>query len=188
MRRFTQSHWFGTRLTIPGWGTPSSAANGSVGRQRITPFLWFNNQAEEAAKFYVSIFRDSRILSVSRYGVGEDRPEGGIATVRFQIAGMELIGLNGGPFHRFTEAVSLVVNCETQAEVDAAWDRLSEGGTRGECGWLRDRYGFHWQVVPIQLGEMLTDPDPGRVQRVMDVMVQMKKLDLGELRQAYNGG
>lgn len=186
MRRLTQSHWFGARLTIPGWGGQLTGGQAGVG-QKITPFLWFDRQALEAANYYVSLFDDSRIVNVTRFGSDghRDRPEGGVATVTFRLAGFELTALNGGPFHRFTEAFSLVLNCESQAEIDQAWVRLSEGGTRGECGWLRDRFGLYWQVVPVELNRMLSDPDGRRVQRVMDALLEMKKLDLERLRQAY---
>src|SRR6266478_2593211 len=150
--------------------------------QRITPFLWFDHQAEEAAKFYVSIFKDSRITSVARYddaaAKAAGRPKGSVMTVAFELDGQELTALNGGPHFKFTEAISLVVNCQTQEEVDRFWEKLSEGGQIVECGWLKDKFGLSWQIVPTVLPEMLQDPDPARTERVMKAMLQMKKLDI----------
>ncbi len=163
----------------------------------ITPFLWFDDQAEEAANHYVSIFSslgrdDSRITDVARYGgAGAEaagRPEGSVMTVGFRLDGRDFVALNGGPEFRFTEAISLVVNCETQEEVDQLWERLSAGGEQGPCGWLKDRYGLSWQIVPTTLGEMLQDEDRERAERVMAAMLQMKKIDIGALRRAYEHG
>ncbi len=160
----------------------------------ITPFLWFDDQAEEAAKRYVGIFSslgrsDSAITEVSRYGgAGSEaagRPEGSVMTVAFRLDGQDFVALNGGPEFHFTEAVSFLVNCETQEEVDGFWERLSEGGEQGPCGWLKDRYGLSWQVVPTALAEMLGDEDPQRAERVMAAMLQMKKIFIAELRRAY---
>jgi predicted 3-demethylubiquinone-9 3-methyltransferase (glyoxalase superfamily) len=161
--------------------------------QKITPCLWFDDQAEEAAKFYTSIFRNSMIVQVSRYGEAgyevHGRAAGTVMTVAFELDGQGFMALNGGPVFKFNEAVSFHVNCKTQEEVDYYWDRLSEGGDEQaqQCGWLKDRYGVSWQVVPIALGEMLTDPDQNKSQRAMAAMLQMKKLDIEKLRQAYAG-
>ncbi len=154
--------------------------------QRIAPFLWFDTQAEEAARFYVSIFRNSKILKVARYGEAGPGPRGSVMTVQFQLDGQEFIALNGGPQFKFTEAVSLSVSCQTQEEVDEYWTRLSEGGEQGQCGWLKDKYGLSWQVNPTILGEMLSDPDPQRAKRVMEAMLTMKKIDIARLKQAYD--
>lgn len=154
--------------------------------QKITTFLWFDGKAEEAASFYTSLFPDSKILSVTLYGEAGPGPMGTVMTVAFQLAGQEFTALNGGPVYTFTPAISLVVNCETQREVDELWDKLSAGGgEKGQCGWLTDKYGVSWQVVPTVLGKMLQDRDPKKVQRVVQAMLQMKKLDLGQLKQAY---
>jgi predicted 3-demethylubiquinone-9 3-methyltransferase (glyoxalase superfamily) len=154
----------------------------------ITPFLWFESQAEEAAEFYVSIFPRSRITQTTRHGEGGPGPKGTVMTVAFELDGQEFVALNGGPQFSFTQAISFVVNCETQAEVDAFWDRLSAGGKQVQCGWLTDRYGVPWQIVPTGLGRLLGDEDPERSRRVMSAMMQMRKLDIGELERAYAGG
>jgi predicted 3-demethylubiquinone-9 3-methyltransferase (glyoxalase superfamily) len=157
--------------------------------QRITPCLWFDDQAEEAVKFYASIFKNSKIKSITRYS--EDaakvsgRPKGSVLTVAFQLAGQEFLALNGGPIFKFTEAVSFIVNCETQAEVDRLWEKLSEGGEKGQCGWLKDKYGLSWQIVPTILSKMLRDKDARKSERVMSALLQMKKLDIKRLKQAY---
>ena len=153
--------------------------------QKITPFLWFNNQAEEAAKFYVSIFKNSKILSISRYGEAGPGPKGGAMTVVFQLDGEEFIALNGGPTFKFTEAISFVVNCETQQEVDEFWEKLSEGGEESRCGWLKDKHGLSWQIVPTILVKLLQDKDPVKAKRVMEAMLQMNKIDIKKLKQAY---
>ena len=161
--------------------------------QKITPCLWFDGQAEEAAKFYVSIFDNSAISTVSRYGKeGFDvhgRPEGSVMTVTFRLDGQEFIALNGGPFFKFTEAVSFMVHCGSQAEIDRYWKGLTEGGDprAQQCGWLKDKYGLSWQVAPIALAEMTTDPDRRKSERVMKALLPMKKLDLAALRRAYEG-
>lgn len=155
--------------------------------QGITPFLWFESKAEEAAKFYVSIFPNSRITQTTRYGEEGPGPKGAVMTVAFELDGQVFVALNGGPQFSFTQAISFVVNCETQAEVDAFWEKLSEGGEKIQCGWLRDRYGVPWQVVPTALGGLLGDKDPQRSRRVMAAMLKMKKLDVGELERAYAG-
>ena len=155
--------------------------------QKITPFLWFDNQAEEAANFYVSIFKNSKVLRVLRYGDAGPGPKGSVMTAEFQIDGQEFVALNGGPQFKFTEAISFVVNCETQEEVDYFWEKLSEGGEKSRCGWLEDKFGLSWQVVPTVLVEMYQDKDPEKSQRVMKAMMQMDKLDINKLKQAYEG-
>ena len=161
--------------------------------QKITPCLWFDDQAEEAVAFYTSIFKNSRIVAVSRYGeAGKEihgRPAGSVMTVAFELEGQTFTALNGGPVFKFNEAVSFQVDCETQAEVDHCWKKLSEGGdpSAQQCGWLKDRYGLSWQIVPRVLIEMLMDPDAGKSQRVMTAMLRMKKIDIDELRRAYAG-
>ena len=153
--------------------------------QKITPFLWFDTQAEEAMNFYVSLFKNSKILSVTRYGEGGPRPQGMVMTATFQLDGQEFTALNGGPEFKFTEAISLFVNCETQEEVDELWEKLSEGGEKGPCGWLKDKYGLSWQIIPTALGQMLGDSDPQKAQHVMQAMLQMTKIDIAALRRAY---
>jgi predicted 3-demethylubiquinone-9 3-methyltransferase (glyoxalase superfamily) len=155
--------------------------------QKITPFLWFDHQAEEAACFYVSIFPNSRVIKVVRYGAAGPGPAGSVMTVEFQLDGQSFVALNGGPHFRFTEAVSFVVNCRTQDEVDAYWDKLSAGGGEVQCGWLKDKFGLSWQIVPTVLTELLADPDPEKTQRVVKAMLTMKKLDIRALQQAYEG-
>jgi predicted 3-demethylubiquinone-9 3-methyltransferase (glyoxalase superfamily) len=157
-------------------------------KQKITPFLWFDANAEEAAKFYVSIFKDSKIARVARYGDAGPGPQGSVMTVEFRLAGQDFVALNGGPQFRFTEAISFVVNCETQKEVDEYWSKLSAGGQEVQCGWLKDKFGLSWQVVPTVLGKMLADPDPQRSKRVMEAMLQMKKIDIAGLEKAYGAG
>lgn len=152
-------------------------------RQKITPFLWFNDNAEEAATFYVSVFPNSKLTDVARMGEG-----GPALTVAFTLDGEDFVGLNGGPVHAFTEAVSFVIDCQTQAEVDRYWETLTaDGGQPGDCGWLKDRFGLSWQVVPRRLPELLTDPDPARAQRAMQAMMQMHKIDIAALEAAANG-
>ena len=153
--------------------------------QKVTPFLWFDNQAEEAMSFYVSLFKNSKVLSVSRYGEGGPGPQGTVMTGTFQLDGQEFMALNGGPYFKFTEAISLFVNCETQEEVDELWKKLSEGGEISQCGWLKDKYGLSWQIVPTALGQMLGDKDPQKSQNVMQAMLQMTKIDIAALRRAY---
>ena len=159
----------------------------------ITPCLWFDTQAEEAAKFYTSVFENSRIVQVSRYGeAGKEvhgRPPGSVMVVAFELGGQAFTALNGGPAFRFNEAISFQVNCETQEEVDHYWQKLSEGGDEQaqQCGWLKDRYGVSWQIVPTALGELLGDPDPVKSGRTMTAMLQMKKLDIAALRRAHRG-
>ncbi len=157
--------------------------------QKITPFLWFDDQAEEAVNFYITILKNSKILNVARYGeAGAEvtgRPKGTVMTIVFQVEGQEFVALNGGPVFTFSPAISFVVNCETQEEVDRLWEKLSEGGEKGECGWLKDKYGVSWQIVPTILGELLQDKDAGKSERVMKAMLQMKKIDIKRLKQAY---
>jgi len=155
--------------------------------QKITPFLWFDDQAEEAMNFYVSIFKNSKVLSVSRYGEGGPRPKGMVMTATFQLDGQEFTALNGGPEFHFTEAISLYVNCETQEEVDDLWDKLSDGGEKGRCGWLKDKYGLSWQIIPTALGELLGVKDAVKAERVMQAMLQMDKIDIQVLKRAYEG-
>lgn len=156
--------------------------------QKITPFLWFDSQAEAAAAFYVSVFKNSKILKVTHYDAGgaraTGRPPGSVMTVAFQLDGQEFVALNGGPHFKFSEAISLVVNCETQAEVDHFWEKLSAGGQTQQCGWLKDKYGLSWQIVPTVLPELLSGPDAAKTQRVMQAMMQMVKLDIQKLEQA----
>ena len=156
--------------------------------QRITPFLWFDDNAEEAVNSYVSIFPNSRIETIARYGeegaAASGRPKGSVMTIRFQLDGQEFIALNGGPHFKFTEAISFAVNCQTQEEVDVFWDKLSAGGEKGRCGWLKDRYGLSWQIVPTVLGELMQDKDAVKSRNVMQAMLQMDKLDVKVLKQA----
>ena len=154
---------------------------------KITPFLWFDNQAEEAANFYVSIFKNSKIVKVNRYGEAGPGPKGSAMTVVFQLDGQDFIALNGGPHFKFTEAISFSVDCKTQQEVDTYWEKLSEGGQQVQCGWLKDKYGLSWQIVPSALGELLGDPDPQKSKRVMEAMLKMKKIDIEGLKRASAG-
>src|SRR6266852_1300452 len=153
--------------------------------QKITPFLWFDHQAEEAVRFYTFIFKASKVEAVTRYGQAGPGPKDSVMTVAFQIEGQQFVALNGGPHFKFTEAISFVVNCETQEEVDELWEKLSEGGEKVQCGWLKDKYGVSWQIVPTVLSEMLQDKDAERSQRVMKAMLQMQKLDIARLEEAY---
>ena len=149
--------------------------------QKITPFLWFDGKAEEAMNFYVSIFKNSKTANVVRYGEAGPGPKGTVITATFQLEGQEFIALNGGPQFKFTEAVSFWVSCETQEEIDDMWEKLSAGGEKGRCGWLKDRYGLSWQIVPPVLGEMLGDKDPEKSKRVMMAMLQMDKINIKTL-------
>src|SRR5580765_314997 len=154
---------------------------------RITPFLWYDTEAEDAALFYISIFKDCRITGITRYGEAGPGPTGSVMTVTFELAGQEFIALNGGPHFKFNESVSFSVDCNTQQEVDEYWAKLTAGGGQeSQCGWLKDKYGLSWQVNPRVLGEMLSDPDPAKARRVMQAMLQMKKIDIARLRQAYD--
>ena len=156
--------------------------------QKIIPFLWFDGRAEEAARFYTSIFKNSKVPSVSRYGDAGPGPKGTVMSATFELEGQQFIALNGGPQFKFTEAISSFVNCETQEEVDELWERLSEGGEISRCGWLKDKFGLSWQIIPTALGKMLQDKDPSKAQRVMKAMLQMSKIDIERLRQAYDQG
>ena len=153
--------------------------------QKITPFLWFNDNAEEAMKFYTSIFKNSKIGSVSRYGEAGPGPKGTVMVGTFQLEGQEFMALNGGPTFTFTEAISFLVDCKTQQEVDELWEKLSAGGKTGQCGWLKDKYGVSWQIIPTVLGEMMSGPDPVRSKRVMEAMLKMNKIDIAGLKKAY---
>jgi predicted 3-demethylubiquinone-9 3-methyltransferase (glyoxalase superfamily) len=155
--------------------------------QKITPFLWFDNQAEEAANFYTSIFKDSRIKSFMRNGEAGPGPNGSVMGVTFELNGQEFIALNGGPQFTFTPAISFFVHCQTQDEVDYFWEKLLEGGREDQCGWLQDKYGLSWQIVPDILGELLQDKDPQKSKRAMEAMLKMKKLDIKVLKQARDG-
>jgi predicted 3-demethylubiquinone-9 3-methyltransferase (glyoxalase superfamily) len=154
--------------------------------QKITPFLWFDHEAEEAATMYTSIFPNSKIVKVTRYGSAGPGPAGSAMTVEFQLEGQTFVALNGGPIYKFTEAVSFMVNCESQAEVDTYWEKLSAGGGEVQCGWLKDRFGLSWQVVPTVLLKLLGDPDPAKSQRVMKAMMAMTKMDIAALQAAYD--
>ena len=155
--------------------------------QKITPFLWFDEQAEEAAKFYCSVFKNSRILSVSHYAEGLPKPAGTVMTVSFELDGQEFTALNGGPEFKFDEAISFSVSCDTQDEVDYYWHKLTAGGEESMCGWLKDKYGLSWQIVPSTIGETVGGPDREGAQRATEAMLQMKKLDIAKLREAYAG-
>jgi len=152
--------------------------------QKITPFLWFDGKVEEAMNFYISIFKNSKILSISRYGEAGPGPKGTVMTTKFELNGQEFVALNGGPQFTFTEAISFVVSCETQQEVDELWEKLSEGGNKSRCGWLKDKYCLSWQVIPTILVELLQDKDPAKSSRVMQAMLQMDKIDIETLRRA----
>ena len=152
---------------------------------KITPFLWFDNQAEEAMNFYVSIFKNSKVLDISRYGKDAPYPEGTAFVVTFQLDGQTVMALNAGPQFKFTEAISMYVSCENQAEVDELWEKLSAGGEKSQCGWLKDKYGLSWQIVPTALGILMGDKDPVKANRVMQAMLKMSKIDIALLKQAY---
>lgn len=153
--------------------------------QKITTFLWFDNQAEEAVELYVSLFKNSKIGSISRYGDAGPGPKGSVMMVQFELDGQQFMALNGGPAYKFTPAISLFVNCETQQEVDELWDKLSEGGRKDRCGWLTDKYGLSWQIIPNALMKLMSDPDPETSQRVMKAMLQMDKIDIAGLQRAH---
>jgi predicted 3-demethylubiquinone-9 3-methyltransferase (glyoxalase superfamily) len=155
--------------------------------QQITPNLWFDTEAEEAANYYTSIFKNSRIVTVTRYPEGAPREAGMVMTVEWELNGQRFVGINGGPDFKFNEAISFQINCETQDEVDYYWEKLTEGGEEGPCGWLRDRYGVSWQVTPAGMDELFSDSDPERQRRAMDAMLKMKKLDIEALREAADG-
>lgn len=156
--------------------------------QKIFPSLWFDHQAEEAANFYISIFKNSKMGTIARYGEAGPGPEGAVMTVTFQLEGQDFMAINGGPVFHFTEAISFYVNCETQEEVDVLWAKLTaDGGEESMCGWLKDKYGVSWQIVPTELEKLLNASDPEKARRVTEAMFQMKKLDIGVLRRAYEG-
>jgi predicted 3-demethylubiquinone-9 3-methyltransferase (glyoxalase superfamily) len=155
--------------------------------QKITPFLWFDTQAEEAANFYVSIFKNSKVGAITRYGENAPGPKGTAMSVRFTIEGQEFMALNGGPLFTFSPAISFFVNCGTQQEVDELWEKLSAGGKKERCGWLKDKFGLSWQVIPTTLGKLLSDPDPAKSSRVMQAMLQMNKIEIAGLEKAYRG-
>lgn len=156
-------------------------------KQKIVPNLWFDTEAEEAAGFYTSVFENSRIVNVSHYTEAGPRPAGTVMTVEFELDGQRFVGINGGPQFKFTEAVSFQITCETQEEIDRYWEQLTEGGEEGPCGWLKDRYGLSWQVVPTGMEELLNHPDPERARRAMEALLKMSKLDIAELRSAADG-
>jgi predicted 3-demethylubiquinone-9 3-methyltransferase (glyoxalase superfamily) len=161
-----------------------TTATTTTARQKITPFLWFDDNAEEAMNFYVSIFRNSKVGRVTRYGAAGPGKPGTVMAATFQLEGQEFQALNGGPKYRFTPAISLFVSCETQDEVDELWNKLSAGGTPSQCGWLTDRFGLSWQIIPKALGQLLGDPDPGRAQRAMQAMLKMTKIDIAAMKRA----
>ncbi|MFN8405918.1 MAG: VOC family protein [Sphingobacteriaceae bacterium] len=154
-------------------------------KQKITPFLWFNDQAEEAAKYYISIFKNSKITRLTHYGEVGPGPKGAVMSVVFELEGQEFFALNGGPQFTFTPAISLFVDCQTQEEVDQLWEKLSSGGRKDRCGWLQDKYGLSWQIIPNALGQMLNDKDPIKSKKVMNAMLQMTKINIDQLKQAY---
>jgi predicted 3-demethylubiquinone-9 3-methyltransferase (glyoxalase superfamily) len=154
--------------------------------QKITPFLWFDDKAEEAMNFYISVFKNSKIGRVTRYGAGGPGPKGTVMSATFQLDGQEFFALNGGPHYTFTPAVSFFVNCETQQEVDELWEKLSAGGEKSRCGWLKDKYGLSWQIIPSVLGKMLGDKNAEKAKSVMTAMLQMDKIDIDRLQQAYD--
>ena len=158
-----------------------------INMQKITPFLWFDRQAEQAMNFYVGIFKNSKVLSVNRYGKGAPLPEGTVLTASFELNGLKFVALNGGPMYKFSPATSFVVDCDTQAEVDYYWEKLGEGGKYNRCAWLDDKFGVTWQVVPKQLGQLLSAPDPVKAGRVMQAMMQMSKIDIATLQRAHDG-
>ena len=155
--------------------------------QKVTPFLWFDDKAEEAVDFYTSIFKNSKTISISRYGDAGPGPKGTVMVAKFQIEGQEFMALNGGPTFTFSPAISFVVNCKSQEEIDELWEKLSEGGAKSQCGWLTDKFGLSWQIVPAVLGELMQDKDPVKTNRVMAALLQMTKLDIEVLRKAHEG-
>jgi predicted 3-demethylubiquinone-9 3-methyltransferase (glyoxalase superfamily) len=156
--------------------------------QKITPFLWYDSKAEEAVNFYVSIFKNSKVVSMARYGDAGPGAKGSVMTAAFQLEGQDFVALNGGPQYKFTPAISFVVSCETQEEVDDLWEKLSAGGRKDRCAWLTDKFGVSWQIVPTILSKLLQDKDPEKVKRVMQAMLQMDKIEIARLQQAYDGG
>lgn len=156
--------------------------------QKITPYLWFDDQAEEAARFYTSIFKNSRITSITHYGENSQQPEGTVMTVAFRLDGQDFVALNGGPYFSFTPAISLFVNCKDQEEVDHFWAQLTEGGEEDQCGWLKDKFGVSWQIIPAELLELINSSDAEKSQRATQAMLQMVKIDISKIRQAFEGG
>lgn len=176
--------WFDSPPAGPTSPARTPTPNAMPKPPKITPFLWFDHDAEEAIRFYLATFKDAKLLSDTRWGEGGPAPKGSLMTARFRLAGQEFLALNGGPAFRFNEAISLCIECETQAEIDDFWAKLTAGGEPGRCGWLKDRFGLSWQVVPAALAGMLANPDPVKAQRVGAAMMQMGKLDLRKLEQA----
>jgi predicted 3-demethylubiquinone-9 3-methyltransferase (glyoxalase superfamily) len=165
-----------------------NGTNKEMNMPKITPFLWFDDKAEDAARFYTALFPGSKIVSISRYGDGGPGPKGSVMTVNFQLEGLDVVALNGGPAFPFTEAISFVINCETQEEIDNYWGRLTaDGGTPSQCGWLKDKFGLSWQVVPTALSRLLQQTDAARSARVMKELLQMQKIDIDRLQQAADG-
>lgn len=154
--------------------------------QKITPCLWFDSNAEDAVNHYISIFKNGRILDIAHYGEAGPGPKDSVLTIRFELAGQKFIALNGGPIFKFTEAISLSVDCQTQDEIDDLWEKLSAGGAKSQCGWVKDKFGLSWQIVPSALPALLTDPDPAKSNRVMAALLKMTKLDMALLQQAYD--
>ena len=176
-----------TKATQKGTGAISSNERTAPRTQKITTFLWFDNNAEDAVNFYLTVFKNSKIRGISRYGAAGPGPNGTVMTIDFELDGQEFTALNGGPAFKFTEAISLVVHCDTQEEVDYYWEKFSEGGQKVDCGWVRDKFGLSWQITPNILLDLLQDSDRAKVDRVMKAMMQMKKLDIEELRKAAAG-
>ena len=168
--------------------TPAREGRQTIALLKVTPFLWFDDEAEEAARLYVSLFGNSRIGAISRYGPGAPAPEGSVMTVEFELDGLPVTALNGGPVFSFTEAMSFSVSCEDQGEVDRLWTALTDGGQESQCGWLKDRFGFSWQIVPKALPRLLGDPDRAKAGRVMQAMLKMRKIDIAQLERAAAGG
>jgi predicted 3-demethylubiquinone-9 3-methyltransferase (glyoxalase superfamily) len=158
-----------------------------IDMQKITPFLWFDGKAEEAMNFYTSIFKNAKVGSVTRYGDAGPGPKGSVMSATFEIEGQEFYALNGGPHYKFTPAISFFVKCKTQQEVDTYWDALSAGGEKMQCGWLTDKFGVSWQIIPTVLGEMLGDKDPAKARRVMEAMLKMRRIEIETLQRAYDG-
>jgi predicted 3-demethylubiquinone-9 3-methyltransferase (glyoxalase superfamily) len=156
-------------------------------KQKITPFIWFNNEAEDAVNFYTSVFKNAKVISMSRYGEGGPGPKGSVMTALFELEGQRFIALNGGPQFKLTEAISFVVNCEDQEEIDWFWEKLSESGQKVQCGWLKDKFGLSWQVVPVMLGQLMSGNQPEKSNRMMQALMQMEKLDIAKLQAAYEG-
>src|SRR5213593_2120134 len=188
VRSGTRSRSCSPVCPVHGWAaycTASLSINSEDSMQKIVPFLWFDGKAEEAMNFYVSIFKNSKALSVTRYGEAGPGPKGTVMSATFQLDGQEFYALNGGPMFTFSPAISFFVKCETQPEIDEMWEKLSEGGEKQRCGWLKDKYGVSWQIVPPVLGEMLSDKDAEKSKRVMEAMLQMDKIDIDTLKRAY---